>query len=487
MRKTACLALLTALMVAGCSRATPEQETVNDAAEALGGEDRINAVQTLVIEGAGSQGNLGQDMTPEATGQQFTVTAYKRSLDVAGRRVRTEFTREPNFEYFQGRQAQTLVQGLDGQVGYNVSATGTATRISDTAAGDRRMDFYHHPITAVRAALDAGATLSNPRTENGQDLVDIRTADGVTFTLAVDSNTNLPSRVVSKAYNVNLGDVTVETTFSNYQDVNGLQLPASIRTTTDGILMSEVQVSTQQVDAEPGDLAAPAAAASAPPIPATPQVTVATEEIAPGITLLGGQSHHSVLVEFSDHLMLIEAPQNETRTMAVIAKARELHPNKPLTQLVMSHHHFDHSGGLRAAIAEGLTVIADKEAATFVEDVAKRPHTVVQDALARSPKPAQVESVDGERVISDATMTVNLYEVEGNAHADTMLMAYFPRQRVVVEVDLFPGSATAAPYVANLVDNIRKRNLRVDRVVPLHGKPATFAELLKAAQPKATS
>jgi hypothetical protein len=68
-----------------------------------------------------------------------------------------------------------------------------------------------------------------------------------------------------------------------------------------------------------------------------------------------------------------------------------------------------------------------------------------------------------------------------------MLMAYFPRQRVLVEVDLFPGSATAAPYVPNLVDNIKKRNLRVDRVIPLHGTPASFAEVVKAAQPKATS
>jgi glyoxylase-like metal-dependent hydrolase (beta-lactamase superfamily II) len=53
-----------------------------------------------------------------------------------------------------------------------------------------------------------------------------------------------------------------------------------------------------------------------------------------------------VLVEFSDHLTLIEAPLNEARTLAVIAKARELVPAKPLTQLVATHHHFDHTGGV---------------------------------------------------------------------------------------------------------------------------------------------
>ena len=33
---------------------------------------------------------------------------------------------------------------------------------------------------------------------------------------------------------------------------------------------------------------------------------------------------------------------------------------KPLTELVVSHHHFDHTGGIRQAIAEGLTIIAHK-------------------------------------------------------------------------------------------------------------------------------
>ena len=147
----------------------------------------------------------------------------------------------------------------------------------------------------------------------------------------------------------------------------------------------------QTVDADAGDLAAPAAAASAPAVAGPPPANVAAEELAPGVWFLGGQSHHSVLVEFTDHLTLIEAPQNDVRALAVIAKARELRPNKPLTQLVMSHHHFDHSGGVRAAISEGLTVITHKASAALIEDMAKRPHTIVPDALAKNPKPATVE------------------------------------------------------------------------------------------------
>jgi glyoxylase-like metal-dependent hydrolase (beta-lactamase superfamily II) len=486
MRFTVCLALAAAAIVAACSRSTSEQQTVAAAAEALGGSDRIQSVRTLVIEGEGTQGNLGQDVRPEATGQTFTVSGYRRAIDLAGMRARTELTRVPNFQYFAGQMPQRIVQGLDGQVGYNIAANGTATRTPNAAAGDRRVEFYHHPITSVRAALDPGAMVTNPRTENGQNLVDVRTGDDVAFTLAVDAGTMLPARVISTIDNANLGDVVMETTFADYQDVNGLQLPARLTTRVDEVTTADIRASSQVVDGDAGDLAAPAAAASAPAM-AAPPATVAVEELAPRVWLLAGQSHHSVLVEFDDHLTLIEAPQNEPRALAVIARARELRPNKPLTQLVVSHHHFDHSAGVRAAMAEGLTVIAHANAAEFLEEAGKRPHTAMPDALAKAPKAVTVEGVEGERALMDGTMTVNLYTIDGNPHADTLLMAYFPRERLLVEADVYTPGAAVAPYAPNLLENVRKRNLRVDRVVPLHGKVVPFSELVKVVPVAATN
>jgi hypothetical protein len=70
--------------------------------------------ESLVIEGAGVNGNLGQDVTPEARSQVFNVTAYKRAIDIAGVRARTEQTRTPGFTYFQGQQPQTQIIGIDG-------------------------------------------------------------------------------------------------------------------------------------------------------------------------------------------------------------------------------------------------------------------------------------------------------------------------------------------------------------------------------------
>ena len=165
--------------------------------------------------------------------------------------------------------------------------------------------------------------------------------------------------------------------------------------------------------------------------------------------------------------------------MAVIAKARELRPNKPLTHVVNSHHHFDHSGGIRAAVSEGLAVITHKTNGAFFESAAARPHTIAPDALARNNKPLKLETVGDEMEFKDAAMTVTLYHIAGNPHGDALLMAYFPKERILVEADAYSPGAAVQPYAANLLENVDKRHLRVDRVVPLHGTIVPFSEVLK--------
>ena len=63
-------------------------------------------------------------------------------------------------------------------------------------------------------------------------------------------------------------------------------------------------------------------------------------------------------------------------------------------------------------------------------------------------------------------------------------MAYIPRDRVLIEVDAFSPGSAVNPYAANLLENIQKRNLRVDKIVPLHGAIAPLAELVKVGGAK---
>jgi glyoxylase-like metal-dependent hydrolase (beta-lactamase superfamily II) len=467
------------IVLAACTTTTPEEQFIEDAAGALGGRDRVSTITSVVMEARGSTANLGQDMTWEATGQSFILSDVRRALDLAGRRARTEQTRTPNFLYFQGPQPQRQILGIDGDVAYTIGSEGNATRQSTAVARDRRVEMYFHPLSIVRAMLEAPQAVANVRTEEGSRLADV-TVGETTFVVRLDGNAR-PVRVSAPGSHPNLGDVTIETRFADYQPVEGLMLPKHIVTHTDRHQVAELRVERYALGDSSVDLTAPAAAASAPaPSPAVP--TVDATPVAKGIWILAGQSHHSALVEFADHLTLIEVPQSEARALAVMAKARELVPNKPLTELVMSHHHFDHSAGLRAAVSEGLAVITHQANAAFVKEMVERSHTRQPDALARNPRPLTLRPVDGELTLQDETMTVIVYPLPDNPHGDTMVMAYVPRERLVIEADAFSPGGNYHPYAANLLEAIRTRKLTVDRIVPLHGAVVTLAELGKAVE-----
>ena len=468
--------LVALLAIAGCSPATPEQQFLNDAYGQLGGRNRVEAVKTLTIEGEGVNYNLGQDMKPEASTQQFAVTNYKRQIDIANGRQRVEQTRTPKFAFFQGPQAQTQVQGLDGATAFNVNPKGEAVRIAAQAETDRLTDLYHHPLKLLRSTLDPKTTVANVRQVGSARQADITTAAGPVVTLTIDA-AGSPLSASSKAHHPNLGDVVMTTTYGNYQDVSGLRLPGQFTTKVDDFTTTEIRATKQAIDTDVGDLAAPASAAA--PRPSPPPINVTAESLGKGVWQLGGGSHHTALIEFSDHLLLIDAPQSEARTLAVIAKAKETVPNKPLQQLVTTHHHFDHTAGIRAAIAEGMDVITHTGNKEWVERMAGRAFTIQPDTLSKKPTRLVVETVDDQREIKDQMQTLQLFHVAGNPHSDTMLMAYIPRDRILIEVDAFGAGSAVNPYAANLLENIQKRKLRVDRIVPLHGPIVKMAELEK--------
>src|SRR6202043_2381073 len=166
-------------------------------------------------------------------------------------------------------------------------------------------------------------------------------------------------------------------------------------------------------------------------LPAPPAGRVTAEEGGQGIlgvARLG--NHRRGVVEVGGHLTLFEVPVNEARSKAVIDKARTL-SQKPLTHVIVSHHHFDHSGGLRTAVAEGLTIITYRGNEAFFKDLVARKHTIAPDALARNPRPLELELVDDELTLKDRSMEVRLYHLLDNPREGTNLFAYVPRDRIL--------------------------------------------------------
>jgi glyoxylase-like metal-dependent hydrolase (beta-lactamase superfamily II) len=485
--------MLAAAFAVACEKPSPEMQVIKSAAEALGGESRIQAVNTISMEGGGMANNLGQARTPQGDDpvspaeptSTFEVTGFKRAIDVVNNRAHQEWHRAPQFASPNPDGVQNA--GLDGDIAFAV-AGGKATRQPDATAKSRRFELVlSHPIGIIRAGLDPAAKVANLRHDGNTDVVDVTTAKGDTVTLVVDHVNHLPVSVSMPAYQPYLGDVKNQTDFLSYQDVNGVKLPSHLVTKIDNWKETDITVKNT-VNGASEDLAAPAdvKGAAAPSGTPAPQ-KVDVEEVAKGVWYLTGASENSALVEFSDHAELVEAPLGEARAEALFAKAHELLPNKPLTKVIVTHAHFDHSGGIRRVIAEGLTVVTHEANKSFFEEMTQRKHSIQQDALARNPKAPKFELVsDAGTTEKDAMRTLQIIHFEDpTGHNAHMLMVYFPKEKVLFNADLFNwgGNFVRYPRAIALDDAIKKNKLVVDTHLPVHGKRGTrqdFETVLQA-------
>jgi glyoxylase-like metal-dependent hydrolase (beta-lactamase superfamily II) len=469
--------------VGGCEQLSPERQLIHDAAEALGGVEAVEAVATLRIEGSGNNFRLGQNPTPSAPLPMAAVESYVVEADLSNHRMRWEIASAN----FAGR-VNTAVTAMDADVAFDVGQDG-ARRAGSRVARERHLEFYHHPLTLLQAALAETAEempppVGNLRQEAGNDVVDVTTADGSELTLHIDTESRQVVRIASMAYNPNLGDIETATTFRDYADAGGLMLPGAITRTIDRQPVRFLRVN-HTVGADIGDLAAPADVASAGE-PDPPAANVTDEELAEGVWLLAGQSHHSVLVELPEQAVLVEAPQHDARTLAAIARARELVPDKPLSHVVNTHHHFDHSGGIRAAVAEGLSVITHDTNRALFEELAARPHTLAADHLAQQPAELMLETVSGDDTLElgEGRDTMQVFRMGDNPHADGALVVYLPAERMLIQADMFiPGvGGEFAETAAALLRAIEDRNLRVEQLVPIHGAVLPLSALEEAVE-----
>ena len=473
---------------------TAEQQVIAGAAAALGGRDRIMAVKTLVVEGGGRDMNVGQSLRYDELGMQsdvWQIRDYKRVYDLTATRGRFEAIREAQYPFYQGEGGVRQIQAIDGDIAFNVAPDGNATRIFGPPAIARRAEYLRHPLTLIRAALQSSARLSNARMQGNERLVDV-TIGAVRLTLAIDDTTRLPSRIIQTIDSATLGDTAVDVRLTGYEMVGGLQLPTRLTTWTDRWNSADVRILRQSLDVSVGNLAAPANVASAMPPPPPTAAETTAREVASGLWFVEGTTHKSLLAEFSDHLLLVEAPNNE-RLRAVLAKARELRPNKPVRKLLVTHHHGDHTGGVRLAVSEGVTeIITHRSNVAYVNDVLTRPHTVNPDELAKkgSVKLPTITAIDDEGVIRDGVMTINLYHIRDNTHADSMLMLYFPNGKILTQPDIYMPNDKRnviegeplghAPWLQNLMGNITLRRLDVEYHAPIHGDYVPHSHFLEA-------
>jgi len=357
------------------------------------------------------------------------------------------------------------------------------------------LEFYLTPWGFLKGAAEHNATASRRRIDGRNYTVltwspAVKAPSGRNYVInGYVNEQNVIDRVETWLGDNIMGDMHILATYMGWKDFGGVMAPSTIVQTRGGWPFFEVAITAAK--ANPADVAtlvpAPApAAAGGGQGGGAPALTVTSEKLGEGLYRLttGPGSYDSVIVEFKDHIMMLEAGQSEARGLAYIAEAKKLIPNKPIRYVMNTHPHSDHTGGLPPLVAEGATIVTQRNNQEFLEKALNTPRTLLNDTLARSPRKARVEAVSEQKVYSDGARTVEIYHVAPVPHSNGLLIAYIPREKILFQGDFsLPAEGQPAnDHVKALVPIVERLKLDFDRYINVHtsAAPQTRADLWKA-------
>jgi glyoxylase-like metal-dependent hydrolase (beta-lactamase superfamily II) len=440
------------------------------AAKAMGA-DTLNSISYY---GSAANFGFGQSNNPSGPWPRTNLDDYRRAID-----FRQPASRATAVTFAAPVQGGPATQGAFQQ---NITPA--------QATWGQQLEIWITPWGFLKGAAANNATVRTQGTGPARQHVvtwnaPVKSPGGQPYRVVgyINGATNLVDRVETWVENPIFGDLQVEVTYSTWRDNNGLKFPSVIVQRRGGWPTFEAQIlhaaanpaNIQELLTPPpppagragGPGGAPAAQAGPPP--------ATSEKLADGVYRITG-GYVALAVEFKDHIFIFEGgPQNEARGLTILATAKSLMPNKPVKYAAISHHHADHTSGIGALVAEGTTIVMHESNKPYFDRALSNPRTLAPDAMAKSGRKPIIETVGDKRVFQDGTHTVELHHIKGLPHADSMLIAYLPKERIIAYADMFnmpaPDAPTPAePNVAHIVmlDNLERLKLDYDTVVSVH-------------------
>jgi glyoxylase-like metal-dependent hydrolase (beta-lactamase superfamily II) len=489
-----------AILVVGLTVSTAAAQ---DAKTVIGNASKATGIDTLNsihYYGTASNGNLGQNNNANQPWPMTPLNDYSRAID---------FNQPASRATALTLAVSVVTSRLEPGV-FNQSIT------PGNAAWAQQLEIWVTPWGFLKAAAANAATVRAQTVDGRRYQVvsfDVKNGASSSQTVAASpggrpyrlvgyiNGQGLVERVQTWVENPFFGDLLVETDYTDYRDYNGLKYPATIVQKRAGWPTFQAQI--LGVYANPSNiqqlLTAPPPAApvlggrgagpagppppgpgrgGAPPPPPTPT----SEKLAEGVYRISQNpsqgAYSGLAVEFADHVLLFEpGPQSEARGLAIIAETKRVFPKKPIRYGVISHHHLDHTSGLAAVAAEGITIVTPQVNKAYIERALSAPRTLAPDSLAKSGKKPVVEGFTGDkRVFQDATRTVELHVMKGLPHADGNVVLYLPKERILAYADMFnlPNEASCPvpdpPVRGTMVflDNIERLKLDPERIMSVH-------------------
>ena len=442
-----------------------------------GSVEALRSLSRISTDWSVRRTTAGQGMNPGTPAAVPGILLNR--IDLAGSRVFTLRDLEiEGGQMFSTGLVVTPASGYDFNFANRTYRTGPAAQYANARTSVLRSELP----TLLLAALNQAQSLRSlgVSTLNGRtaDVISFADVDGTVVTLYVDRESGLPLRSETLVDDDMRGDQATPIDYSDYRSVQGFKLP--FRTYQDGPGLGQWDNTATRVELnaqmEDSLFVVPRGVTVVASSPAMPKV-------ADGVYRMPA----SAVIEFRDFVLVFEAYSPSSRSEGNIARIRATFPGKPIRYVVSSHYHQDHLGGVRPYAALGtVTFLTTADAEPRIVQVLNGRHLVRPDSFSVHPVKPKIEIVERLRIIEDSTRRLELYQIGPTAHVDKILIAYLPKERILIEGDLLdmPDGKPAAggEDTEQLAAKIRELKLDVATIIPVHGLPGPMSSLEEAVR-----
>jgi len=485
-------------------------DLVKQAVAAQGGAE-LRGLKGLAITGDAKFWEPGQSFAAGGEPRFLGDATFTITWDLAQGRARTAWDRDHKYpEPVKLKYTETVLPTL----GFVTDDKSSQAMSSIRVAAHQRELERASPLLLVKAMDQAGNVHAMGSQRLGREsLPAVSYADGgTTFTILFDRKSHLPAAVRTRDDDNIHGDSNYDLVLADWKTVGGARIAESLSYRINDVEVAKLTY--RDVTANPaiaGDVfAVPGAVKAAAKAPATGNVpyqwvlrrlflTRFTDsdniifpdggglklvELAPNVQHVEGGTANNLIIAMKDHLIIFDAPYGELQSRWVIDAAKAKYPGKPIRYLVLTHHHMDHTGGMRTYVAEGAKVIVPSPDKAYFEKDVRAPHTIVPDDLQKKPRPAEITEVKDQMTLKDDTTEIHLYNIT-NPHVQGFLLAHIVTGNILYVTDLISarGPIERSEGTVAVGEVLRKYGITGATIACGHGTIAKQSEIAAALAP----
>ena len=482
-------------------------ELVKQAVAAEGGAE-LRGLKAVALTGSAKFWEPGQSVVAGGDPRFLGDATFRMTWDLAGGRARTAWDRDHKYpEPVKLKYTETVLPKL----GYVTDEKGSQAMSGIRVATHQRELERASPWLLVKA-MDDGSNVKAAGSQKlgRQSLPAVNYTDGATtFTILFDRKTHLPAAVRTRDDDNIHGDSNYDLVLADWKTVGGARIAESLSYRINDVEVAKLtynDVTANPVLAE-DTFGIPGSVQGAAKPPATGNVpyqwvmrrlflTRFTDsdnvifpdggglklvELAPNVQHVEGGTANNLIIAMKDHLVIFDAPYGELQSRWVIDAAKAKYPGKPIRYLVLTHHHMDHTGGMRTFVAEGAKVIVPSGDKAYFEKDVRSPHTVLPDDLQKKPRTAEIIEVKDQMTLKDDAAEIHLYNIP-NPHVQGFLLAHVVTGNILYVTDLISarGPIERSEGTVAVGDVLRKYGITGAMIACGHGTTAKQSEIAQA-------